>query len=120
MFIIVPSTQFSIDTLYVMHCYYMFRPTVAFIRYIQIFTFALYFCLLYLPTLASIYTLGECCPGMLALYILCVIKCINPLKAEFLRNNIHKSSPYLTGNTLLLRYKAQPVNAVWGNSRCLM
>jgi hypothetical protein len=24
-------------------------------------------------------------------------------------------SSYLTGNTLRLRYKAQPVNAVWGN-----
>jgi hypothetical protein len=30
--------------------------------------------------------------------------------AEFC--NIYKSSPYLTGNTLRLRYKAQPVNAV--------
>jgi hypothetical protein len=29
-------------------------------------------------------------------------------------------SPYLTGNTLHLYYKAQPVNAVWGNSRCLL
>jgi hypothetical protein len=29
------------------------------------------------------------------------------------------SSPYLTGNTLRLRYGAQSVNAVWGNSRCL-
>jgi hypothetical protein len=28
--------------------------------------------------------------------------------------------PYLIGNTLRLRYKAQPVNAVWGNSRCLL
>jgi hypothetical protein len=33
--------------------------------------------------------------------------------------NIYKSSSYLTGNKLRLRYKAQPVNAVWGNSRCL-
>jgi hypothetical protein len=32
----------------------------------------------------------------------------------------HRYSPYLTGNTLSLRYKAQPVNAVWGNSRCLL
>jgi hypothetical protein len=30
--------------------------------------------------------------------------------AEFC--NIYKSSSYLTGNTLRLRYKAQPVNAV--------
>jgi hypothetical protein len=29
-------------------------------------------------------------------------------------------SLYLTGNTLRLRYKAQPVDAVWGNSRCLL
>jgi predicted RNA-binding protein len=34
--------------------------------------------------------------------------------------DIYKLSSYLTGNTLLLRYKAQPVNAVWGNSRCLL
>jgi neutral trehalase len=26
---------------------------------------------------------------------------------------MYKSSPYLTGNTLHLRYRAQPVNAVW-------
>jgi hypothetical protein len=32
----------------------------------------------------------------------------------------HRYSPYLTANTLHLRYKAQPVNAVWGNSRCLL
>jgi hypothetical protein len=29
-------------------------------------------------------------------------------------------SPYLTENTLRLRYRDQPVNAVWGNSRCLL
>jgi hypothetical protein len=29
-------------------------------------------------------------------------------------------SPYLTGNTSRLRYRAQPVNVVWGNSRCLL
>jgi hypothetical protein len=32
----------------------------------------------------------------------------------------HRYSPYLTGNTLHLRYRDQPVNAVWGNSRCLL
>jgi hypothetical protein len=32
---------------------------------------------------------------------------------EFIQNNIYKFSPYLTGNTLRLRYKAQPVNAVY-------
>jgi hypothetical protein len=30
----------------------------------------------------------------------------------FLINNIWEFSPYLTGNTLRHRYKAQPVNAV--------
>jgi hypothetical protein len=34
------------------------------------------------------------------------------LKTEFLLNNIQNFSPYLTGNTLRLGYKAQPVNAV--------
>jgi hypothetical protein len=29
-------------------------------------------------------------------------------------------SYYLTGNTLRLRYKDQPVNAVKGNNRCLL
>jgi hypothetical protein len=37
---------------------------------------------------------------------------INPLKTKFLLNNIYKSSSYLTGNTLRLHYKAQPVNVV--------
>jgi hypothetical protein len=32
-------------------------------------------------------------------------------------NNIHKFSPY---NTSRLRYKAQPVNALQGNSPCLL
>jgi hypothetical protein len=47
-------------------------------------------------------------------------KRLNHLRAEFLLNNIYKFSSYLTGNTLRLRYKAQPVNGVWGNSRCLL
>jgi hypothetical protein len=34
--------------------------------------------------------------------------------------NIYKCSACLTGNTLRLRYKAQPVNAVYGNSRFLL
>jgi hypothetical protein len=37
-----------------------------------------------------------------------------------LPNNIYEFSSYLTGNTLRLRYKAQPGNVVWGNSRCLL
>jgi hypothetical protein len=28
--------------------------------------------------------------------------------------------PYLTANTLSLRYREHPVNAVWGNSRCFL
>jgi hypothetical protein len=35
----------------------------------------------------------------------------NTLKTEYLLN-IYKFGPYLTGNILILRYKAQPVNAV--------
>jgi hypothetical protein len=31
-----------------------------------------------------------------------------------------KPSLYLTGDTSRLRYRTQPVNAVWGNSRCLL
>jgi hypothetical protein len=34
--------------------------------------------------------------------------------------DIYKLSSYLTGDTWRLRYKAQPVNVVWGNSRCLL
>jgi hypothetical protein len=34
--------------------------------------------------------------------------------------SIYKFSSYLTGNTLRLRYKAQPVNAVQENNRCLL
>jgi hypothetical protein len=34
--------------------------------------------------------------------------------------DIFKLSPYLTGNILRLCYKAQPVNAAWGNRRCLL
>jgi hypothetical protein len=34
--------------------------------------------------------------------------------------NIYKFSSYLTCNTLHLPNKAQPVNAVWRNSRCLL
>jgi hypothetical protein len=37
---------------------------------------------------------------------------LNSLKTEYLLNNIYKFSSYLTGNTLRLHYKAQPVNAV--------
>jgi hypothetical protein len=35
-------------------------------------------------------------------------------------NNIWRFSSYLTGKPLRLRYRDQPVNAVWGNSRCLL
>jgi hypothetical protein len=36
----------------------------------------------------------------------------NALNTEFLLNSKFEVSSYLTGNTLCLRYKAQPVNAV--------
>jgi hypothetical protein len=49
-----------------------------------------------------------------------MIHSFNPLKTEFLLNDIYKSSSYLTGNTLRLHHKAQPVNAVWGNSHWLV
>jgi hypothetical protein len=37
---------------------------------------------------------------------------LNPLQTEFLLNNIQEFSSYLTGNTLPLRYKDRPANAV--------
>lgn len=43
--------------------YYMFRPIGAIIRYIELLRSP--FCLLYLPTLASVYTLGLRCTGVL-------------------------------------------------------
>jgi hypothetical protein len=59
-------------------------------------------------------------PGLEAGYVILCVGNLNPLKTEFLLNNIYKSSSYLTGNTSRLHYKAKPVNAVWGNSRCLL
>jgi hypothetical protein len=41
-------------------------------------------------------------------------------KTEFLLSNIKESNSYLRESTLLLRYRANPVNAVWGRSRCLL
>jgi hypothetical protein len=38
---------------------------------------------------------------------------IELVKTEILLYNIYRFSPYLTGNTLHLRYKDQPVNAVY-------
>jgi hypothetical protein len=51
---------------------------------------------------------------------LVVLTQFNPLKTEFLHNLIYKFSLYLTGSTLHLRYKNEPVDAVWGNCRCLL
>jgi hypothetical protein len=34
--------------------------------------------------------------------------------------DVYELRSYLTGNTLCLRYKAQPVNSVRGNGRCLL
>jgi hypothetical protein len=44
----------------------------------------------------------------------------NTVHTEHINTLCGHFSPYLTGNTLRLRYRAQPVNAVWGNSRCLL
>jgi hypothetical protein len=44
----------------------------------------------------------------------------NHLKTEFFHNFIKRFSSHLTGNKLSLSYKTQPVNAVWGKSRCLL
>jgi hypothetical protein len=38
---------------------------------------------------------------------------LDPLKTEFILNNIYNFGSHLTGNTYL-RYKEQPVNAVQG------
>jgi hypothetical protein len=43
----------------------------------------------------------------------CSQSLLNPLKTEFLVTNISESSPYLTGNTLRHRYRAELVNAVY-------
>jgi hypothetical protein len=57
---------------------------------------------------------GECCLGKQSLFIEVEVK----LRLWELYWT-YRHSPYLTGNTLRLHYRAQPVNAVWGNSRCL-
>jgi hypothetical protein len=79
----------------------------------------------------DIFTIGEYCCMYSAVnrgfsnttesyrcFVLLIV--INPLKTEFLHNFIYKFISYLTVNTLRLRYRTQPVNAVWGNSRCLL
>jgi hypothetical protein len=37
---------------------------------------------------------------------------LNTIKTKFLLHNIKELSPYLTGNTLRLRYKAQQVRTI--------
>jgi hypothetical protein len=37
---------------------------------------------------------------------------LNPLKTKYVLSSIWEFSSYLTGNTLRLNYKVQPVNAV--------
>jgi hypothetical protein len=44
----------------------------------------------------------------------------DPLILKLISIMLKSFGSYLTGNTIRLRYKAQPVNAVWGNSRCLL
>jgi hypothetical protein len=62
MFIITQSTQSGIDTPYVC-MYYVFRPIAAIVGYVEPLQSSFY--LLYLPTLASVYTLGVHCLGIL-------------------------------------------------------
>jgi thioredoxin-related protein len=40
--------------------------------------------------------------------------------AVYCENHTEHTEPYLIRNTLRLRYRPQPVNAVWGNSGCLL
>jgi hypothetical protein len=42
------------------------------------------------------------------------------LKTKFFLNITYKFSSYFTVNILRIRYKDQPVNVVWENSRCLL
>jgi hypothetical protein len=58
----------------------------------------------------------------LSQYVACMIPGGGPilLKPAIHLNTGQHFSPYLTGNTLPLRYNAQPVNVVWGNRRCLL
>jgi hypothetical protein len=44
----------------------------------------------------------------------------SPAETELLLSSIYRLSSYLTGNTTRLRYRVKSVNAVWGNSRCLL
>jgi hypothetical protein len=55
--------------------YYMFRPIAAIIKYIGVHNDPS-FCMLYLPTLASMHTFGVRCTDMLFMYCPYVIKFI--------------------------------------------
>jgi hypothetical protein len=52
------DTIVCIDSLYIMHWLLHVSALLAILRYINILTFILFFCLLVLPTLASIYRMG--------------------------------------------------------------
>jgi hypothetical protein len=62
----------------------------------------------------------QCRDTFASFFYFLISSLINPLKAKWIINNIKVFSSYLTGNTLRLRYEAQPVNAVYGNSHCLL
>jgi hypothetical protein len=57
---------------------------------------------------------GYCCLGKPSLFM---VRTIWNTQIHFVGRMY---SLYLTGNTLRLHYIAQPVNAVWGKSRCLL
>jgi hypothetical protein len=69
MFIIVQSTQFSIDILYITRLLLYVSAYNGHHRVHTVFYTHPYFCLLYLPVLASVYTLGVCCSGTRILFM---------------------------------------------------
>jgi hypothetical protein len=53
----------------------------------------------------------QCCLGKQSLFNVGIVR----------NTHTHSvGSPYLTADTLHFRYRAKPVKAVWGNSRCLV
>jgi hypothetical protein len=71
---IVPSTQFSIDILYVMHCYYMFRLTVAIIRYYN-FLYSPFTYVCYSSLHWPVFTYWECIVQVDC--IKCILNCVD-------------------------------------------
>jgi hypothetical protein len=62
---------------------------------------------------------GSCWTWNISLSIVQDLLLHKKWECEVHLNNIYISSSHLTENKLRLRYRDQPINAVWGNSRCL-